>query len=172
APSPALHWWDLVFTLMIAGCGGALGFGLKIPAGGLLLPMMMGAVLEGLGLVTITLPQWLLALCYAVLGWSVGLGFTRDILSHAARVLPQILLSICAIIGICAVAALVLVKGAGIDPMTASLATCPGGVDSIAIIAASTHADLSFIMTLQTLRLLIVLLAGPALARCIAQRLL
>src|SRR5262249_31580908 len=89
APSPALHRWDLVFTLMIAGCGGALGFGLKIPAGGLLLPMMIGAVLEGLGLVTITLPQWLLAMCYAFLGWSVGLGFTRDILIHAARVLPQ-----------------------------------------------------------------------------------
>ena len=93
-PAFAFHWRDLVFTLMIAGFGGALGFGLKIPAGGLLLPMMMGAALEGLGLVTITLPQWLLALCYAVLGWSVGLGFTRDILSHAVRVLPQILLSI------------------------------------------------------------------------------
>jgi membrane AbrB-like protein len=171
-PPIVYHWWDLVLTLMIAGFGGALGFGLKIPAGGLLLPMLMGAVLEGLGLVTITLPQWLLALCYAVLGWSVGLGFTRDILSHAARVLPQILLSICAIIGICALSAFVLVKGAGIDPMTAYLATCPGGVDSIAIIGASSRADLSFIMTLQTLRLLVVLLAGPALARCIAQRLL
>src|SRR5262249_50202955 len=58
-PALAFHWWDLVLTLMIAGFGGTLGFGLKIPAGGLLLPMMMGAVLEGLGLVTITLPQWL-----------------------------------------------------------------------------------------------------------------
>ena len=172
SPAFAVHWRDLVLTLMIAGFGGALGFGLKIPAGGLLLPMMMAAALEALGLVTITLPQWLLALCYAVLGWSVGLGFTRDILRHAARVLPQILLSICAIIGICAVSAFVLVKGAGIDPMTAYLATCPGGVDSIAIIGASSHADLSFIMTLQTLRLLVVLLAGPALARCIAKRLL
>ena len=56
--------------------------------------------------------------------------------------------------------------------MTAYLATCPGGVESIAIISASSHADLSFIMTLQTLRLLVVLLAGPALARCIAKRLL
>ena len=172
SPSPALHWWDLVFTLLIAGFGGALGFGLKIPAGGLLVPMMIGALLKGLGLVTITLPQGLLAMCYAFLGWSVGLGFTRDILIHAARVLPQVLLSIVSIIGICALSALVLVKAAGIDPMTAYLATCPGGVDSIAIIGASSHADLSFVMTLQTLRLLIVLMAGPALARFIAQRLL
>jgi membrane AbrB-like protein len=173
--TPALtgvHWWDFVVTITIAGFGGALGFGLKIPAGGLLIPMLIGAVLEGLNLVTIALPQWLLALSYAFLGWSVGLGFTRDILIHASRVLPQILLSICAIIGICAIFAVVLVKAAGIDPMTAYLATCPGGVDSIIIIGVSTHADLSFVMTLQTLRLLIVLIAGPALARFIAQRLL
>jgi uncharacterized protein len=168
---PVLYWWHLAFTLMIAGIGGAIGFGLKIPAGGLLVPMTMGAVLEGLGLVTITLPQWLLAMGYAFLGWSVGLGFTRDILIHASRVLPQILLSICAVIGICALFAFVLVEAAGIDPMTAYLATCPGGVDSIAIIGASSQADLSFIMTLQTLRLLVVLLAGPALARFIAKRL-
>jgi membrane AbrB-like protein len=173
--APALltwHWWDFVFTLMIAGFGGAFGFGLKIPAGGLLVPMLIGAVLEGLNLVTIALPQWLLAASYALLGWSVGLGFTRDILKHASRVLPQILLSICAIIAICAVSAFVLVRAAGIDPMTAYLATCPGGVDSIAIIGASTHVDLSFVMTLQTLRLLFVLIAGPAMARFIAQRLL
>jgi uncharacterized protein len=169
---PAWHGWDFVFTLMIAGFGSALGFGLRIPAGGLLIPMLIGATLEGLNLVTITLPQWLLAISYAFLGWSVGLGFTRDILIHASRVLPQILLSICAVIGICAIFAFLLVKVAGIDPMTAYLATSPGGVDSIAIIGASGHADLSFVMTLQTLRLLVVLIAGPAMARFIAQRLL
>ena len=38
------------------------------------------------------LPQWLLALSYAMIGWSIGLNFTRPILLHAARALPQILL--------------------------------------------------------------------------------
>jgi uncharacterized protein len=171
-PALPFQWWDFGLTLIIAGFGGVLGFGLKIPAGGLLIPMLIGAVLEGLSVVTITLPRWLLAMSYAFLGWSVGLAFTRDILIHASRVLPQILLSIFGIIGICAAFAVVLVKVAGIDPMTAYLATCPGGIDSIAIIGASSHADLSFVMTLQTLRLLIVLIAGPAMARFIAQRLL
>ena len=132
--------------------------------------MAIGAVAEAMGLVTITLPPWLLAVSYAFLGWSVGLGFTREILIHASRALPQILLAIFAIIGICGVFAFVLVQAAGIDPMTAYLATCPGGVDSIAIIGASSNADLSFVMTMQTLRLLIVLLAGPSIARLIAQR--
>jgi membrane AbrB-like protein len=167
---PAIPWQDFTVTLMIAAVGGALGVRLRIPAGGLLVPMMIGALCEGMGLVTITLPQWLLAMSYALLGWSVGLGFTREILIHATRALPQILLAIFAIIGICGALAFVLVEAAGIDPITAYLATCPGGVDSVAIIGASSKADLSFVMTLQTLRLLIVLMAGPSSARFIAQR--
>jgi membrane AbrB-like protein len=167
---PALHWLDFIATLMIAGVGGAIGFGLRIPAGGLLVPMSVGAVLEGTGLVTISLPPWLLAISYAFLGWSVGLGFTREILVHVSRVLPQVLLAIFLMIGFSGALAVVLVYAVGIDPMTAYLATSPGGMDSVAIIAASSKADLSFVMALQTLRLVIVLIAGPALARFISRR--
>jgi membrane AbrB-like protein len=72
--------------------------------------------------------------------------------------------------GVSGLLALALVYAAGIDPMTAYLATSPGGMDSVAIIGASSKADLSFVMALQTLRLVIVLIAGPPLARFIAQR--
>jgi uncharacterized protein len=167
---PVMHWHGFIATLMIAGLGGALGVGLRIPAGTLLVPMIAGAVLEGTGLVTITLPQWLLAISYALLGWSVGLGFTREILIHVSRVLPQVLLAVLTMIGVSGALALVLVHAAGIDPLTAYLATSPGGMDSVAIIGASSKADLSFVMALQTLRLVIVLFAGPPLARFITQR--
>ena len=150
--------------------GGVIAVGLRIPAGTMLVPMLIGAVVEGFGLVTITLPPWLLAISYAFLGWSVGLGFTREILLHASRALPQVLLATFALIGACGVLALVLVYAAGIDPMTAYLATSPGGMDSVAIIGASSKADLSFVMALQTLRLVIVIIGGPPLARFIAQR--
>jgi membrane AbrB-like protein len=73
--------------------------------------------------------------------------------------------------GVCAVLAFVLVQVAGIDPLTAYLATSPGGMDSVAIIAASSsNVDMSFVMALQGVRLVIVLLAGPPLARFVAQR--
>jgi hypothetical protein len=58
-----------------------------------------------------------------------------------------------------------LVVVAGIDPLTAYLATSPGGSDSVAIITASTTADVSFVMAMQTVRLLAVLFVGPALTR-------
>jgi membrane AbrB-like protein len=169
---PALPWLDFAGTLAVAGLGGAIGVRLRLPAGALLVPMAAGALLEGMGLLTITLPPWLLAISYALLGWNVGLGFTRTILMHALRTLPVILLSIFILIGVSGILAFILVEAAGIDPLTAYLATCPGGVDSIAIIAASSNADMSFVMALQTARLLLVLIAGPPLARLIARRLM
>jgi uncharacterized protein len=167
---PALHWQDFIGTLLIAAIGGAIAVGLRIPAGTMLVPLLIGAIVEGFGLVTITLPPWLLAISYAFLGWSVGLGFTREILLHASRALPQVLLATFFLIGACGLLAVVLVYAAGIDPMTAYLATSPGGMDSVAIIGASSKADLSFVMALQTLRLVIVIIGGPPLARFIAQR--
>ena len=50
-----------------------------------------GIVLTHFGLMTIELPTWLLAASYALVGWNVGLRFTRPLLIHAARALPRIL---------------------------------------------------------------------------------
>jgi membrane AbrB-like protein len=61
--------------------------------------------------------------------------------------------------------AVLLHIGAGIDPLTAYLATSPGGMDSLAIIAAASGADMGFVMAIQTSRLVIVLITGPPLAR-------
>jgi uncharacterized protein len=167
---PAVASVDFAATLALVGAGVAAHLWLRIPAGALMVPMIAGSVLEGTGLVHIVLPPWLLAASYAFLGWNVGLGFTREILGHAWRALPQVLASILALIAVCGALAFVLVHAAGIDPLTAYLATSPGGMDSVAIIAASSTADLSFVMALQTARFAIVLIAGPPLARFIAQR--
>ena len=105
-----------------------------------------------------------------MIGWSIGLNFTRTILRHAARALPQIIASIVALIAFCAALGFAMSRALGIDPLTAYLATSPGGMDSVAIIAAASDvSNLSFVMALQTARFLIVLVAGPPLARLLAQ---
>ena len=167
---PAIPAVDFTATLALAGAGAMAALWLRVPAGALLLPMVAGALLEGTGLAHMTLPPWLLALSYAFLGWSVGLGFTRAILVHARRALPQVLVAIFILIAVSGGLAVILVRAAGIDPLTAYLATSPGGMDTVAIIAASSTADLSFVMALQTVRFVIVLFAGPPLARFIALR--
>lgn len=174
--APAIVWFPpidpLPFaeTIALALFGALIGLGLGLPAGALMGPMAIGAVLHAAGLVDIVLPEWLLALAYAVIGWRIGLGFTASVLRHAARALPQILMSIAVLIAFCGGLAFLLVRMLGIDPLTAYLATSPGGMDSVAIIAAASDVDLSFVMALQIARFLIVILLGPPIARFIAQR--
>jgi membrane AbrB-like protein len=78
--------------------------------------------------------------------------------------------SILSLIVICAGVGYVLVATAGVDPLTAYLATSPGGADSVAIIASTSKVDLGFVMAMQTARFILVLLAGPSLARFLARR--
>jgi len=170
ATFPAVAWWPFLATLLLALGGVVLASRLRLPAGSLLVPMVLAALLQDLDLLQIELPPWLLAACYALVGWSIGLRFTRPILLHAARALPQVFGAILALLLACGGFAAVLTLAAGIDPLTAFLATSPGGVDSIAIIAASNSVDVSFVMAMQTARFLVVLLAGPHLARFVAAR--
>jgi membrane AbrB-like protein len=167
---PPMQWTPFIETMALAGVGAFIAPLLRIPAGPMLVPMVAGAVLHGSDIMTIELPPWLLAVSYAIVGWNIGLRFTRPILVHALRALPRVAASILVLIAICGGFAWVLTWAAGIDPLTAYLATSPGGADSVAIIAASSNVDVPFVMSLQTLRFLVVLFAGPALSRFIARR--
>ena len=133
-------------------------------------PLFLGIVLQDTGLITIQLPPWLLAISYALVGWSIGARFTRPILIYAAKVFPRVVLSTLTLIAVCCGFAAVLVMVAGVDPLTAYLATSPGGADSVAIIAASSPVDVPFVLTMQVLRMLFVMATGPAIARLLARQ--
>ncbi|OQP87877.1 ammonia monooxygenase [Rhizobium rhizosphaerae] len=157
-------------TIVMMVATTALGLALKLPAGGVMAPFIIGGILNATGVITVALPNWLLTIGYALLGWNIGLGFNRAIVAHARRALLPTVLSIVVLIGLSGLLAALLSKLAGIDPLTAYLATSPGGMDSIAIIAASSDVDVPFVMALQTARLILVTLIGPALARMMANR--
>ena len=143
----------------------------RIPSGAMLVPMMLGMALQSSQLMKIDLPEWLLSIAYALMGWRIGLGFTRAVLKHAFCALPQIILSIVLLIDFCGGLAWLLAEHFHLDPLTAYLATSPGGMDTIAVIAAtSQNVDLEFVMALQTVRLFLVIFLGPVLARLIARK--
>ncbi|AGP42557.1 hypothetical protein HL670_05325 [Serratia plymuthica] len=173
--SAALEWfppldWRFLATLGIAVAGAWLGPRLRIPSGALLLPMIIGAALHSSGAMALQVPEWLLALAYTLIGWSVGLRFTRPIFLLALRTLPQMVASIAALMLFCGLLAWMLTRFLPVDLMTAYLATSPGGLDTVAIIAAGSRVDMSFVMAMQTLRLFTILLTGPAMARFISNR--
>jgi len=166
-PVPLL---PLAALLAIGILAGLAGQKLRIPAGAFLFPFAIASVLNTSGTVTIVLPQWLLVIAFALLGWNIGLGFTRAILMHARRALLPTVLSILALLCFSGLLAALLVFVLGVDPLTAYLATSPGSLDSVAVIAASSNVDIAFVMTLQTARLILVTFIGPWLARLVANR--
>ena len=167
---PPIAWLPFVETVALAIVGPLIARRLNIPAGAFLVPLVIGAVLSHFGLMQIEQPPWLLAGCYTMVGWNIGLRFTRPLLIHAAKALPRILLCIFIMISLCGGVAAMLVVVAKVDPLTAYLATSPGGSDSIAIIAASSDVDVSFVMAMQTVRMIIVLFVAPILTKFIVER--
>ncbi len=167
---PAFHVWPLLATTVLAAGTALAASLLRIPAGAILVPLALAMLITETRVMTLELPPWLLAASYAVIGWSIGLRFTRPILIHAFWALPKILSSMLALMTLCGVIAAVLVVIAGVDPLTAYLATCPGGLDSVAIIAASSPVDMRFVMTMQTLRLVVALMVSPLIARWLSRR--
>ncbi|WP_176085789.1 AbrB family transcriptional regulator [Martelella sp. HB161492] len=163
-------WQALGATLAMVVVGVAIGRVSNIPAGPMIVPVILGSALNIAGLITIELPQLLLALSYALVGWGIGSRFDRDVIRHAGKALPRVLLSIVCLVLICAGFASLLVVFAGVDPLTAYLATSPGGADAVAIISATTHVDVAFVMSMQIARFFFVMALGPMLARFVANR--
>ncbi len=141
----------------------------KLPAAPLLIPMVVATVLQDVGLVRVELPQPLLVASYVVVGWAIGLRFTRETFREAARAMPRALGAIALLVAVCAGIGWTLTRIAHLDMLTAYFATSPGGADSIAIIASGTSVDVPLVMAIQVGRFVAVMLLGPTIAKHAAQ---
>jgi uncharacterized protein len=121
-----IHALAFIETLVLVSAGVILGPVSRIPAGTLLISMFAGAILQFNALVEIELPNWLLAVSYLALGWTIGLRFIREVLVYAIRALPKMIISILILIAFCGGLAFALVEIFHVDPLTAYLATSPG----------------------------------------------
>ncbi|WP_423194450.1 AbrB family transcriptional regulator [Cupriavidus sp. H18C2] len=153
----------------IAALGCWIGTRFRILAGAFLVPMALGAAWVTAVPVPVVVPAPLLAGCFAVLGWTIGLQFRRDLLRPLVASLPVMLAAIVAMMALCAAAAWLISATGDVSFLTAYLATSPGGVESIVAIALGTHADMNFVVATQTLRLFSVVVCGPWIARRIAR---
>ena len=168
APVPFL-WGPFLATLALGTFGALMGQRLKIPGASMLIPMFSAIILSDSGTLVITQPSWMLMGAYILFGWSVGLGFTRETVIHAGKLLPRIVAMILLLMLLCAGLAFAMHVLLGTDPLTAFLATSPAGLDLIAVIAASTHVDMSQVMGMQVARFLLISFAGPTCVGLIAR---
>jgi len=165
-----VHWGNLAAVLLLVALGQQAARLLRVPAWALLGPMLLLSALHAGSWMNIELPRWLLAGAYALIGWHIGLGFTRDALRHAGQTLPVVAAAAICLMSFCGLLAWGVMRLAHVDALTAYLATSPGGLDSVAIIAASTpRVDLSFVLGMQSVRLLFVIGLAPLITRLVVQ---
>ena len=152
-------------TVLVAVLGAWAGTRLRLPAGALLGPLILGVALAELGMVHLAWPPGVPQAAYLVLGLWVGLLFDGASVKRAGRLFPFVLASAVGLVLACAALGWALAALTGIDGMTAYLATTPGGIDSVAIVALGTGADAPLVLAVQMLRLLAVVFAGSLLGR-------
>ena len=150
-------------TALVAVLGAWAGTRLRLPAGALLGPLILGVAVEELGVVHLAWPPGVPQAAYLVLGLWVGLLFDGDSVKRAGRLFPVVLASAVGLVLACAALGWALATLTGIDGMTAYLATTPGGIDSVAIVALGSGADAPLVLAVQMLRLLAVVFAGSLL---------
>lgn len=169
---PGVPWpVDLGFLAVCVGAGLVLARLARVPAGGLLGPMTVALVL-GLGGLSFGAepPVLLVEVAYAVIGWQAGVRFTRASLRTVLGALPLATALIAAVVGLCAGLGLLLSRLTGVTPLEGYLATTPGGVYAVLATAISAGGDVTFVVAVQVLRVVLMLLVAPAIARIVGRR--
>jgi membrane AbrB-like protein len=161
---------DWALTAAAVAIGAIVALASRIPAGSLLGPMIVAAILAltiGEGF---QVPAILREPAFAAIGLQVGLRFSPSILRQAGRLLLPTLLCIVGLLVACFGLALLLHATSEASLLDAYLATTPGGLYAVLAAAFGTGADTTFVIAVQTLRLFVMVLLAPVAVRHLTGR--
>jgi len=165
----SLHGYGL--TIGIALVGALLGTRLRIPAGALLVPLLLTATGGALGLYNdLQPPETVREPAFIIIGLAVGLGFDLAVLRRVAKVAPAAIAAIVAIIAVCGALAGVLAATTRVSLLDGYLATTPGGINAVLVTAFASGANTSLVVGVQGVRLFLMVLAAPVLVRLLVRR--
>jgi hypothetical protein len=156
----------LLFTVGCGAVGLVLGRLVRLPVAALLGPMLVAAGLDLGGLTTgVEVPALVQNAAFLVIGLQVGISFTRASLRTIGRALPLALAVIVVLILASAGLGGVLSAATGASALDGYLATTPGGLYAVLATATDSGADATFVLAVQVLRLFVMLLSAPLVAR-------
>jgi membrane AbrB-like protein len=161
---------DLAFTGGCALAGALVAWRLHVTAGTLLCPLAIAASLSVSGVAGHAgVPALVLSLALALIGLQVGLRFTVATVREAQALLPWVLGAIFVLIAVSAGLAALLVPLAHVTFADAYLATTPGGLYAVLAASVGIGANTTFVVSVQVLRVLIMVVAAPPLVRIVAR---
>lgn len=134
------------------------------------LPLVVGSGLHLAHLSTVEVPIMVAAVAFAFGGCYAGLRFNRKVLLDCLHLMPAMLLGILLMTGSCiALMWPILCSFEGIDALTAFLAIMPGGIDAAVAVAHGMHASVPVILAVQVMRLIVVTILAPQMARLVSR---
>lgn len=159
------------FTIGIALIGALLGARLRIPAGALLVPLILTALGGALGLYNdLQPPETVREPAFIIIGLAVGLGFNPAVLRRVAKAAPAAIAAILAIIAVCGALAALLAATTRVSLLDAYLALTPGGINAVLVTAFASGANTSLAVGIQGARLILMVLAAPLLVGYLIRR--
>lgn len=141
-----------------------------LPAAAMLGPLVIGSALEASGRFHLVLLDEVIGLTFAIIGLEIGLKFTKATLMKVIGYLPSVLIACVALNLVGLLLGGLLMLFLPVDPVTAFLATAPGSIETIALVAVASHAEPTLVLTFQTVRLFVVVLLGPFLMQQLAKQ--
>jgi uncharacterized protein len=166
ASVPALFaWWKIVVLGLLASIGWLAGMRTRIPAGTFLVPTLLYFLLEMSGIQLGRWPWPVFATAYLLMGLQIGGRFRPSTLAAIKDILLPVGGTTLLLLVGSFVLAWILNREMHLDPVSAYLAATPGGLDSVAAVAAELQGDTAVILTVHLVRLLCVLIFGPWLVR-------
>ena len=94
-----IAWPSFAATCALVLAGGVLVPRYRIAKSPLFVTLVAAVLLQNLTRVRLELPPIALGASYAVLGWAIGMRFTREILVHVRSALPRVLAAIATLVG-------------------------------------------------------------------------
>lgn len=160
--------WYLTLPLIaaIVLLGAVAGRRLRLPGGGLIGPMVITMGLEFAGMVNgLTIPMPLFQAGIVLIVLQTVMALDRDSLRAIRRILPGAFALIMVLNVAAAGLGVVLAHSAGLSMLDGYLATSPGGVYAVLGTAAGSGSNVTFVMASQVIRVVLMLVAAPLVAR-------
>lgn len=161
----ALTLADYLWLGGAAVVGGVIGSRFNLPAGVIMVPMLISGVLHIIGVVTVAPPSLLVVMAQVVMGSSIGARFSGTTFKE---ILPDIFLgalSTVAMLGVAAVFALAVHVTAGTEISHSFLAFAPGGLSEMSLLALALGQAVAYVSVLHIIRILLVVVAAPQFFR-------
>lgn len=160
-------YFNLTVTTIIASTAGLIGYKLKIPAGAMTLSMIaIGAlnILNNRGYMPINIRRVTQMFAGALIGQRMGYG---DLIALKSIIIPVVIL----IIGIIIVNLCIgyfIHRAAKLDLITSLLASAPGGMSDMALVAKDLGGDAPKVAVLQLARYICIIAFFPVIIKLVS----